>query len=390
VTTTAETWDTAGSLPVLLQDGATRYVTGPDGLPIEQIGSGGTVLYDLHDQLGSTRALLDGTGATVAAYTYDPYGAVTAYSGTATTPFGYAGQYTDGETGLQYLRARSYDPATAQFLSVDPLVAQTGQPYAYVGADPLNATDPAGLCDIALPVVGRVHVPGTANNPYLCSDKAAQAVLTGLSNVNNSGLSNDLNTGVNEAVIGLGGVIFGTPTVAGGPSSACDTAYAREAAQAQQALNEDTDVASLALLGAGGIRSLPSLARGVAGFAGGLVRGLRGSNAIINAGKYDYLFGRVTSSPHNIARSIQNLAQMTRLGVDDTVAGRTLLQSHLEAVVRDPSNIVETFTNQYGTYQVRESLFAGPSGAFAKFRSTWEVMADGNLKLTTVIPFGGK
>ena len=40
---------------------------------------------------------------------------------------------------------RYYDPSTDQFLSVDPAVAQTGQPYAYTGDDPLNATDPLGL-----------------------------------------------------------------------------------------------------------------------------------------------------------------------------------------------------------------------------------------------------
>lgn len=40
---------------------------------------------------------------------------------------------------------RYYDPATGQFLSVDPLVAVTQQPYAYVGDDPLNETDPLGL-----------------------------------------------------------------------------------------------------------------------------------------------------------------------------------------------------------------------------------------------------
>jgi hypothetical protein len=37
------------------------------------------------------------------------------------------------------------DPATDQFLSVDPDVAETGQPYAFTGDDPLNATDPLGL-----------------------------------------------------------------------------------------------------------------------------------------------------------------------------------------------------------------------------------------------------
>jgi hypothetical protein len=39
---------------------------------------------------------------------------------------------------------RYYDPATGQFLTVDPLVDQTGQPYAYTGGDPVNATDPTG------------------------------------------------------------------------------------------------------------------------------------------------------------------------------------------------------------------------------------------------------
>jgi len=40
---------------------------------------------------------------------------------------------------------RYYDPATDQFLSVDPDVAETGEPYAFTGDDPLNATDPLGL-----------------------------------------------------------------------------------------------------------------------------------------------------------------------------------------------------------------------------------------------------
>ena len=41
--------------------------------------------------------------------------------------------------------ARYYDPATAQFLTRDPLEAQTRSPYGYVNNDPLNASDPSGL-----------------------------------------------------------------------------------------------------------------------------------------------------------------------------------------------------------------------------------------------------
>ncbi len=44
-------------------------------------------------------------------------------------PIGYAGGYRDAAIGLLYLIARYYDPTTGQFLSVDPLVAQTLTPY---------------------------------------------------------------------------------------------------------------------------------------------------------------------------------------------------------------------------------------------------------------------
>ena len=40
---------------------------------------------------------------------------------------------------------RYYDPATGQFLSVDPGYEQTEQAYIYVGDDPVNESDPSGL-----------------------------------------------------------------------------------------------------------------------------------------------------------------------------------------------------------------------------------------------------
>jgi RHS repeat-associated protein len=55
------------------------------------------------------------------------------------------GQYTDAESGLIYLRARYYDPATGQFLSVDPLAARTRARYTYAAENPLSNTDPSGL-----------------------------------------------------------------------------------------------------------------------------------------------------------------------------------------------------------------------------------------------------
>ena len=41
---------------------------------------------------------------------------------------------------------RYYDPTTDEFLSIDPDVAQTDQPYVFTNDDPLNAEDPSGDC----------------------------------------------------------------------------------------------------------------------------------------------------------------------------------------------------------------------------------------------------
>lgn len=73
-----------------------------------------------------------------------------------------------------YLRNRYYDPATGQFLTRDPLEAQTGQPYSYTGDDPLNATDPSGLCGVGGWLDGDCEARAVYNNLI---DPAYQDVL---------------------------------------------------------------------------------------------------------------------------------------------------------------------------------------------------------------------
>jgi RHS repeat-associated protein len=124
---------------------AKMLMYGPSGLRIEQINnSTGTVTYLHHDQAGSTRLLTGSTGAVTGKCTYSPYG-TPACEGTTTTPLGYDAQYTSPDTGLVYLRARVYDPATAQFLSVDPLNASTRAPYTYAEDNAITRGDPSGL-----------------------------------------------------------------------------------------------------------------------------------------------------------------------------------------------------------------------------------------------------
>lgn len=138
-------WDLSGP-PQVLTDGSTNYIYGPGGRPVEQIDSSGSASYLLQDQLGSTRMITDPAGNVAGTYNYDAYGNTNGHTGSASTPLRYEGQYEDVETGLYYLRARYYDPASGQFLTPDAFQAVTGAPYVYVADDPLNGTDPLGLC----------------------------------------------------------------------------------------------------------------------------------------------------------------------------------------------------------------------------------------------------
>jgi RHS repeat-associated protein len=138
-------WNTKPSLSLLIKTGSTSIINGPNGLPEEQITSGGTRYYYHQDQIGSTVALSDSGGNQVQTYAYDPYGNLTSSSGSITNPFQFQGQFLDAATGLYYLRARFYDPVASSFLAHDPVGRITRTAYAFVADDPVNRLDPMGL-----------------------------------------------------------------------------------------------------------------------------------------------------------------------------------------------------------------------------------------------------
>jgi len=137
------TWDVASGLPVVLDDGSQQYVYGAGLTSMKQ---GGNWFYYLADGLGSTMAVVNASGVSQKSYTYDVYGEATPTGGLA-NEFDFAGQQTDA-TGLQYLRARYYDPETGTFLSREPLASEagwTGQLFGYRGGNPVRFLDPSGL-----------------------------------------------------------------------------------------------------------------------------------------------------------------------------------------------------------------------------------------------------
>jgi RHS repeat-associated protein len=83
-------------------------------------------------------------------YVYDPYGAVTVYSATWTSPSApvadgvlYCGYFLDAETGLYDVRYREYVTSVSTWAQRDPLEADKNL-YRYCSSAPIETVDPTG------------------------------------------------------------------------------------------------------------------------------------------------------------------------------------------------------------------------------------------------------
>jgi RHS repeat-associated protein len=102
------------------------------------------VSWLLGDRQGSITTTV--TAGTATTRWYLPYGGRRGPSpGSVPTTTGFLGQHEDG-SGLTHLEHRDYDPTTGVFITIDPLVASTGDPYSYAAGNPTTLSDPNGLC----------------------------------------------------------------------------------------------------------------------------------------------------------------------------------------------------------------------------------------------------
>jgi RHS repeat-associated protein len=125
-----------------------RYVRGdgPDEVLVWYEGPGTTDRRFLHaDERGSIVAVTDSSGAVLAKNSYDEHGIPGAGN---LGKFQYTGQMWLSELGTFNYRARIYSPTLGRFLQTDPIGYGDGPNwYAYTHNDPVNGTDPLGLCD---------------------------------------------------------------------------------------------------------------------------------------------------------------------------------------------------------------------------------------------------
>ncbi|WDQ32656.1 RHS repeat-associated core domain-containing protein [Paenibacillus marchantiae] len=98
---------------------------------------------------GDVTEVRDASGNVLNRYTYDIWGNPETTEETVPNVLRYAGEYWDEVTGLQYLRARWYDPSTARFINEDTVEGELTNPlslhlYTYVENNPLIYVDSSG------------------------------------------------------------------------------------------------------------------------------------------------------------------------------------------------------------------------------------------------------
>jgi RHS repeat-associated protein len=146
--------------------GATTFLWDPGLAPSREVKQGSdNIVYGLgalyvvkadtttttfvRDGSKNLRVELSSAGAVTAAFRYRSYGQVSQGTTTSQNYLGFLSQQAD-PSGLIYMRARWYDPATGRFVSRDAAPGDPGTPatlnlYGYGAANPVRIADPTGL-----------------------------------------------------------------------------------------------------------------------------------------------------------------------------------------------------------------------------------------------------
>ncbi len=105
----------------------------------------GEWFHYVNDPIGTPERLVDAGGRVACELSRRAWGDVEAVEhARATTPIRFQGQYADPETGLFYNRFRYYDPASARYISSDPIGLRGSTNLFAYAPNPHVWVDPKG------------------------------------------------------------------------------------------------------------------------------------------------------------------------------------------------------------------------------------------------------
>ena len=151
-------------------------------------------LWGQQDANWNVTALVDGTGAVVERYAYDPFGAVTIYgpawgavraSSSYDWVYLHQGGRLDGVTGAYYFRNRDYSPTLGRWTSLDSIRYTAGDVNLYRSREnqPTRFLDPSGFANVEIWLFDKT----TQLSPYyaghldlvLLDERSCRAVMYG-------------------------------------------------------------------------------------------------------------------------------------------------------------------------------------------------------------------
>ena len=180
------------------------------------VNGAAAVYWSITDRLGTLRQVVDDKGAEVAHMRFNSFGVPEA-DPKLHGRYLFTGREYDARAGLQYNRARWYDPRTGRFLSEDPIGFAGGDVnlYRYAGNSPTNATDPSGHI---VPLVVGLYGAATAIIGYF----ATQAVISAAETAVEAGFTRGFGGEAGYSEFSWGGTFaknFGVNVVTGGIGS---------------------------------------------------------------------------------------------------------------------------------------------------------------------------
>lgn len=128
---------------------ATTFAYSSGGPMAQKAGSSSpqTFMSDLH---GDVVGLVNASGIATGTRTVLPYGEQRQKTGTASTNFGFQGDWTDENSELVDMLSRYYLPELGRFTTPDLLFGDVGDPmslnqFGYVKGNPVSLSDPTGM-----------------------------------------------------------------------------------------------------------------------------------------------------------------------------------------------------------------------------------------------------